>query len=139
MRTSGICHIRIICWSITGIGIPVTIARTRIVDCPLVLYLPHPIKSNTPLVYPPGRYSPYSSRSRPLILDPALLDHLEQNETPGHTLPICIFYQHYTLPGHPLQLRDSHCNNSPLALKGPASHLWPNPLYFKLNKPLCAL
>ena len=46
-------HIHITCWGITGIGIPVitiTIALARIVDRPLALYLPHPVKLNAPPV-----------------------------------------------------------------------------------------
>ena len=61
-------------------------------DRPLVLYLPRPIKSNTPLVYPSGLYSPYSSRSRILILDAALLDNLKQNKN----LTIHYLYVYFT-------------------------------------------
>lgn len=61
--------------NITGVGIPVitiTTALDPIMDHPLVLYLPHPVKPNTPPGCPSSPYSPCSSRSRLLTLDPAL-------------------------------------------------------------------
>jgi len=88
--TSSISHIRIICWSITGIGIPVTIALTWIVARPLAFYLPCPVKHAPNLYLEPlfalfKSISSTNSRSGPCW-----------TTSSSHTLPIVYFSTLYS-------------------------------------------
>jgi hypothetical protein len=76
------------------------------------------------------KHTSYSSQSRLLILDPALVGQLQENSKDAtirifsSTLSTCISLEHFTLPTQSLQLRDSRCNNIPPSAikKGAATH-----------------